>query len=205
MSLRIVVAIAVVAVAALAIAAWNMNTERAQAPAASQGESAPMPGGAAPGEVAAPEPADPGLDWNVPGKWTIDLAQGMRLATYVIPAAGGGQNAECAVYYFGPGQGGGVDANLQRWMGEFQPLEKHDIRKRKPNGVQVTRIEARGTYVAHSMRGPEEPAEKQKWALMGAVVEGPKGDIFFKLVGPAATVDAAAKDFDGMLDSMRKK
>ena len=203
MSLRIVVAIAVVAVAALAIAAWNMNTERAQAPAASQGESAPMPGGT--GEVAAPEPADPGLDWNVPGKWTIDLAQGMRLATYVIPATGGSQTAECAVYYFGPGQGGGVDANLQRWMGEFQPLEKHDIRKRQPNGVQVTRIDARGTYVAHSMRGPEEPSEKPKWALMGAVVEGPKGDIFFKLTGPAATVDAAAKDFDGMLDSMRKK
>jgi hypothetical protein len=205
MSLRIVVVIAVVAVAALAIAAWNMNTERAQAPAAAPGESAPMTGEAAPGEAAAPEPADTGLDWNVPGDWTIDLAQGMRLATYLIPATGGSQNAECAVYYFGPEQGGGVDANLQRWMGEFKPLEKHDIRKREPSGVPVTRLEAHGTYVAHSMRGPEEPKELPKWALMGAVVEGPKGDIFFKLTGPAATVDAAAKDFDGMLESMRKK
>lgn len=205
MSLRIVVAIAVIAVAALAVAAWNMNTERAQAPAAAPGGSASMPGEAAPGEVAAPEPADTGLDWNVPGGWTIDLAQGMRLATYVIPASGGGATAECAVYYFGPGQGGGVDANLQRWMGEFQPLEKHDIRKLQPGGIAVTRIVARGTYVAHSMRGPEEPSEKPKWALLGAVVEGPKGDIFFKLTGPAATVDATAKDFDAMLGSMRKK
>ena len=203
MSLRIVVVIAVVAVAALAVAAWNMNTERPPAPAPASGGSAPMAEGS-PGEAAAPAPADPGLDWNVPGSWTIDLAQGMRLATYLIPGAGG-KNAECAVYYFGPGMGGGVDANLQRWMGEFQPLEKQDIRKLEPEGIPITRIEARGTYVAHSMRTPEEPKEQAKWALMGAVVEGPQGDVFFKLTGPASTVGAAAGDFDAMLASMRKK
>lgn len=205
MSLRIVVTIAIVAIAALAIAAWNMSTERTPAPSAASGESAPMPGGSAPGEVAAPEAADPGVSWNVPGRWTTDLAQGMRLATYLVPAARGGKAAECAVYYFGSGQGGGVDANLQRWMGEFQKLEKHDIRKREPGGIKVTLIGARGTYVAHSMRGPEEPGEKPNWALMGAVAEGPMGDLFFKLTGPAATVDAAAADFDAMLGSVRKK
>jgi hypothetical protein len=164
-----------------------------------------MPGSAPPGELPTPEAADPGVAWNVPKRWTIDLAQGMRVATYVVPAAAGSEGAECAVYYFGPGQGGGLDANLQRWMGEFQPLEKHDIRKLKPDGMETTRIEAHGTYVAHSMRSAATPGEKPNWALLGAIVSGPSGDIFFKLTGPATTVDAATKEFDGMLGSMKKK
>lgn len=205
MSLRIIVAIAVVAIAAFAFAVWNMSTQTAPAPSAVSGGSEPMPGATPPGEVAAPAPADPGVAWSVPKRWTIDLAQGMRVATYIVPAATGGEGAECAVYYFGPGQGGGLDANLQRWMGEFQPLEKHDIRKLKPGGIETTRILARGTYAAHSMRGAETPGEKPNWVLLGAIVNGPNGDVFLKLTGPAATVDAAAKDFDGMLGSMKKK
>ena len=205
MSLRIVVTIAIIAIAALAIVAWNMSTERAQAPSAAIGESAPMPGGDGPGQAEAPAPADPGVAWSVPERWTTDIAQGMRYATYVIPAPKGGVAAECAVYYFGPGQGGGVDANLERWIGEFRTLDKHDIVKRSPGGVKVTRVEARGTYVAHSMRTTEPAGEKPSWALLGAVAEGPKGDIFFKLTGADATVSTAAADFDRMLGSIRKK
>lgn len=205
MSLRIVVVVALIAVAALAIAAWNMNTPRATAPAAAPEASAPMSDGPAPGEDAAPGAADIDLEWSVPRSWTVDLAQGMRIATYMIPGTGGAAAAECAVYYFGPGMGGGVDANLERWKSEFEPLEKHDIQRRQPGGVAVTRLDARGTYVAHSMRGGEAPGEQPKWALMGAVVEGPKGDVFFKLTGPAATVGAAAKDFDAMLASMKRQ
>ncbi|HEY2955418.1 MAG TPA: hypothetical protein VGK89_09255 [Candidatus Eisenbacteria bacterium] len=204
MSLRVAVVIALVAIAALAVGAWNLSTQKAQAPTGAPEQGAPPPEPASGGEAAA-EPADPGVSWTVPSRWTTDLAQGMRLATYVVPGAKGGEKAECAVYYFGPGQGGGVEANLQRWLGEFHPLEKHDVRKRTPGGIEVTRIEARGTYVAHSMRSGEAQGEKPDWALMGAVVEGPAGDVFFKLTGSRATVDAAAADFDRMLDSMRKK
>ena len=203
MSIRIVVIIAIVAMAGLAIAAWNMSAQRAEPPPGEAG--APSPAESAPGEVAAPVAADPGVHWDVPRTWTIDLAQGMRLATYLVPAAKGSEQAQCAVYYFGPGQGGGVEPNLQRWMGEFQPLEKHDIKRLVPGGITVTRITASGTYVAHSMRGPEEPAEKKSAGLLGAVVEGPQGDVFFKLIGPSATVDAATADFDRMLESMKKE
>ena len=207
MSMRVIVAIAIAAMIAFAFAAWNISTQMTPppAPAAGSGSSEPTPPSPAPGEAAAPEAADPGVSWTVPKRWTIDLAQGMRVATYLVPAASAGAGAECAVYYFGQGQGGGVEANLQRWMSEFQPLEKHDIRKLKPGGIEITRIEARGTYVAHSMRSGESSGEKPNEALVGAIVSGPKGDVFFKLTGPAATVDAAAKEFDGMLGSMRKK
>src|SRR5262245_47241544 len=143
MSLRAIVAIAIAAMIAFAFAAWNISTQMAPPPSASPGAGQTAPAEPAPGEAAAPAAADPGVAWDVPRRWTIDLAQGMRVATYLVPASGG-EGAECAVYYFGPGQGGGVDANLDRWMSEFQPLETHDVRKLHPGGLEVTRIEARG-------------------------------------------------------------
>jgi len=40
----------------------------------------------------------------------------MRAATYtIVPAAGDTASAECVVYFFGAGQGGSVEANLDRW------------------------------------------------------------------------------------------
>lgn len=203
MSFRVVVAFAIAAMMGFGFAAWIISTQMTRPPSASPSDGSPAPSPAASGEMPAP-PADPGVTWSVPKRWTIDIAQGMRAATYIVPAAGG-EGAECAVYYFGPGQGGGVDANLERWIGEFEPLEGKDVRKMKPGGLEVTRIEARGTYVAHSMRSGESAAQKPAWALTGAIVNGPQGDVFFKLVGPAATVGAAAKEFDGMLGSLRKK
>lgn len=203
MSLRVIVALGIAAMLAFAFAAWNISTQMTPPPARPSG-APPASAEPAPGEVAAPAAADPGLTWRVPKRWTIDLAQGMRVASYLVPAAGG-EGGECAVYYFGRGQGGGVEANLQRWMGEFQPLDDHAVKKLRPGGLEVTRIEARGTYVAHSMRGADSPAQKPNWALIGAIVDGPKGEVFWKLVGPAAAVDAAAKEFDGMLGSLRKK
>ena len=38
----------------------------------------------------------------------------MRLATYTVAP-----DAECGVYFFGSGQGGSVEANLDRWIGQF--------------------------------------------------------------------------------------
>jgi hypothetical protein len=55
------------------------------------------------------------------------------------------------------------------------------------------------------MRSAAATGEKPDWALLGAIVNGPNGDVFFKLTGPAVTVNAAAKEFDGMLGSMRRK
>ena len=44
----------------------------------------------------------------------------MRAATYAVaPAAGDTAPAECALYFFGAGLGGGVQANIDRWKGQF--------------------------------------------------------------------------------------
>src|SRR6266545_4943782 len=62
-----------------------------------------------------------GLKWTAPAGWKAEAARPMRAATYAVPAAAGDKdNGECVVYFFGAGQGGGVDANLERWKGQFK-------------------------------------------------------------------------------------
>ncbi len=58
---------------------------------------------------AAPAPARTGaaggLAWRVPAHWTDGAGSAMRVATYAVPAAKGAQPGECAVFFFGAGQG----------------------------------------------------------------------------------------------------
>ena len=41
--------------------------------------------------------------------------------------------------------------------------------------------------------------------MLWAIVEGPKGALFFKLTGPSGTVGPAKKEFEGLLSSLKKK
>ena len=129
----------------------------------------------------------------------------MRLATYTIPAASGDhEDAFCAVYYFGPGQGGGTTANIERWIGEFQDPKRPKRSSKIIAGFRVSMVRVRGTYLAHAGMGQSSETQPDH-ALCGAIVEGPSGSVFFKLTGPANTVDKAAAEFERMLGSLEKK
>ena len=55
-----------------------------------------------------------GIRWTAPSGWKAEAERPMRLGTYTVAPG-----AECAVYFFGSGQGGSVDANVDRWVGQF--------------------------------------------------------------------------------------
>ena len=60
-----------------------------------------------------------GVVWTAPPGWTVETpSSSMRRAQYRI--AGPGGEAECVVFYFGPGQGGDAKANVARWAGQFR-------------------------------------------------------------------------------------
>jgi hypothetical protein len=168
-------------------------------------------GGMPPGGVAEPPAsgsptAAAGLTWTLPAGWTIEAPRSMRVATYAIPATqGDAEGAECAVFYFGASQGGGVDANLQRWIGQFQPGAKSKRSAKKVNGVQVSLADVSGTYTAHGGSTTQPQGDKPGWRLLGAIAESPQGAVFFKLAGPAKTVAAASKGFDAMVRSLKKE
>src|SRR5215467_7181380 len=65
-----------------------------------------------------------GVHWTAPAGWKTEAPQPMRAATYTVTAVSGDKaNAECAVYFFGAGQGGSVEANIERWKEQFQAAD----------------------------------------------------------------------------------
>lgn len=145
-----------------------------------------------------------GLSWAPPAAWKADAPRPMRAATYKIPAAkGDSEDAECGVFYFGQGQGGSVDMNVQRWVGQFEGAKAPPTKKEKVGGFDMTTLELEGTYTGSG--GPMGPkVSKPGYKLLGAIVEGPEGAIFFKLTGPAKTVEAARADFMKMVKAIKK-
>ena len=61
-----------------------------------------------------------GLELKLPKSWIqSDAALPMRLATFEVPAAEGDKDKGEFVLSSFPGGGGGVDANIGRWIGQF--------------------------------------------------------------------------------------
>jgi hypothetical protein len=147
-----------------------------------------------------------GLKWTTPTRWKTEGARPMRAATYTIPpTVGDTASAECVVYFFGPGQGGNVEANLDRWRGQMlgpggKPADAK-IAKRTIHGMAVTTIDASGDYTG--MGGPLAPSKsvQNNYRLLGAIVEGRGGNVFIKFTGPAKTITATQAEFEQFLNS----
>ena len=161
--------------------------------------------------AATPAPVFPvtkggGLTWAVPKTWVPGPSSAMRLATYFLPAsAGDAERPELAVFWFGPGKGGSVDANVERWFSQFafSPGDPKPTRSLTRIGaLPVTLVRATGTYSSGTGMGAA-PAAKSGFALRGAIAEGPNGAVFFKLTGPRRSVTAAGKDFDELVASLK--
>ena len=151
-----------------------------------------------------------GLKWTKPTGWKTEEARPMRAATYTISAAAGDSaSAECMVYFFGAGQGGSVEANLDRWKGQMvapggKPADAK-IAKRRIHGLAVTTIDASGDYTG--MGGPMAASKslQNNYRLLGAIVEGPGGNVFIKFTGPAKTIAANQAEFEQFLNSFDKE
>jgi hypothetical protein len=151
-----------------------------------------------------------GLRWTMPVGWTSEAARPMRAATYTVPPAAGDQaGGEVVINYFGPGQGGTVDANIERWKSQIQGPDGKPapatVAKRAVRGIPMTTIDASGAY--SGMGGPmmASPKAVPGYRLMGAIVEGPGGSVFVKFAGPAKTVAANQQKFDALLASFDKE
>jgi hypothetical protein len=107
--------------------------------------------------------------------------------------------------------GGSVEANIARWIGQFQGTEGGADRDTAESeaievgGMKATIVEVAGTYLesAGGPFGPKTP--RPGYRLVGAIVETQgEGNYFFKLVGPEASVEPASEAFREMLATLRK-
>ena len=132
------------------------------------------------------------LTFATPAPWkAAENASAMRKATLTIEAKGAEKPMEAVFYYFGSCQGGDVDANIQRWVGQFQSTTDTKREDVEIEGVKVTLVKATGTYMDGAMFG--EKTAKENWALLGAIVPGKEAPVFIKLTGPK---DAALSIYD---------
>ena len=139
-----------------------------------------------------------GITWTAPVGWQMEGEKPMRVASYRVPAAPGDlEPGDCAVFFFGSGQGGDIEANLQRWYGQIeQPDGSASSSQAKKvvqsiNGVQVTTIEVPGTYLFSPRPMSPDKVKKNGYLLIGAIVEAPGGNVFFKLTAPMQTARTA--------------
>ena len=146
-----------------------------------------------------------GVEWKVPARWAAGAGSTMRVATYAVPAAKGAEAGECAVFFFGAGQGGSIDANVERWSKQFEGTPAPQRTAATVAGLRVTRVQLAGTYLAPGGPMMQSTGKRPGTRLLGAIVEAPDGNVFFKLTGPAATVTAAQPEFDALVASLRKK
>ena len=168
-----------------------------------------------------PPAAAAGIQWTVPPRWTAGAGSAMRVATYAVPAAKGAEAGECAVFFFGTGQGGGVDDNVARWAKQFEGAPAPKTTTATVGGMRVTRAEVAGAYLAPG--GPMMQSTGKKAGLPPPRRDrrGARGERLLQADGPgrhgrrragrvrrarrlrpeevAVALRAAVFDFDGVL------
>lgn len=147
----------------------------------------------------------PSLRVALPPQWESQPpASSMRTAQARVPGAAG--DAELTVFHFGEGKGGDAASNLQRWVDqiEFVPGSSTHREEFVANGFTIYWVDFAGTLKPDPM-GVGSAVAVPGTRLLGAIVEGPGGPWYFKLLGPDATVAAQREAFLRMLESVRAR
>lgn len=152
--------------------------------------------------AAANEISARGLRLSLPTSWKQETpSSSMRLVQAAVPGSGGA--GQFTVFHFGPGGGGGVEENLARWIGQMDLTEgTQPERSRLTVGDLVVHwVDASGTLEA-SRIGSFPQTDEPGYRLFGAVVEGPGGPWFLRLVGPGETLAEQREAFLDLLQSL---
>jgi len=157
--------------------------------------------------------ANGSISLEAPAGWRrVQPKSGMVETEFAIPSDGVGDDGAAVA----PGRmtvmgaGGSVEANIERWYGQFaQPdgsntKDKATTKKLKVSGRDITLVDIAGTY-KDSPGGPfagGKTVERPGYRMLAAIVEGPGGNYFLKFYGPAATVEKHADGFRKMIEGM---
>lgn len=177
-----------------------------QVPEAAKGETAPAP---SPGGESAERHSLGGITAVAPEGWKrMAPASSMRAAEYHLEDGGNGGNAVVAVFYFGRNQGGSVEANIERWYGQFlQPdgsatTDRARRWERQVGGMKVTLVDISGTFSGGMGPMGASAEAKPGHRMLGAILESAIGPFFFKLTGPEEIVERWEGSFEQFIGSI---
>lgn len=147
--------------------------------------------------------ADGNISMKAPDDWVKQKPLVRMIeAEFTIPAEQGDPaDGRCTVM----GAGGSIQANIDRWVAQFDDPERQPTVKKEIGGQQVYLVDLAGTY--KDQRGPFAPAVlRENYRVLGAIIETQNHGLYFvKFYGPQATVTAHEEAFQEMLDSLRVK
>jgi hypothetical protein len=154
-----------------------------------------------------PLPAKGGeLAMTPPTGWKVEQpTSSMRRAQLRLPSATTGiDDGELVVFFF-PGQGGSVDANIDRWAREWtvpggDPLAALKRSTRTVNGLVVHHVDLVGEW---SGGMNTKGGKRAGWRLLAAIVETANGPWFLKLVGPEATLAHWEPSWQAFVDGLK--
>ena len=125
---------------------------------------------------------------------------------FAVPAAEGDQQAGRFTVM---AAGGSVEANLERWYGQFtQPdgsstKDATKIEELTAAGQKVVLADMSGTY--DDKPGPMAPGVKREnYRMLGAIVSTPDGNFYLKFYGPRKTVGEQRDAFVAMIKGLVK-
>jgi hypothetical protein len=132
--------------------------------------------------------------------WTKPSMQ-FRTLQYTVPGEGDSTKAaELIVSVFVAGDGGPLDANIERWRGQFRKNNEPVEAKRSSKEVgplKVEFVELEGDFMAMGA-----PAPKKESLQLAAIVQAEGRNVFFRLVGPKETVEANRESFNKLIDGL---
>ena len=150
--------------------------------------------------VSAEQPAESvkvgAFTFPVPEGWKkVTPSSAMRKAQ--LEVSQGSDKAEVTFFQFGAGQGGSVADNVARWFAQFPGSDdKRKTETVQAGSVKITYVTTEGTFSSGMPGGPSTPLTG--YALHGAILESPDGNVFIKMTGPEAVVKSAGEAFKKM-------
>ena len=137
---------------------------------------------------------------------TFEVAQPGRVPVPYGILLADNETGECGVFYFGPGQGGGVQANVDRWIGQFQqPNGKPSkdvahMGKKTIHGFNVTTVDVTGTYMG--MGGPMSPTHSGSVTATALSTSQTLGTATTQFLGSVTTSQTPALAASGSGDAL---
>jgi len=149
------------------------------------------------------------LKFTIPAKWRIEPVE--------TPARGGqwrvpplhsdGEWGQVVVFYFGPGIGGTAKENIEAWIGTMFNAEGHpaaaEIKNHQTGGFKISQVVLFGTYNQIVSLPGVPPVPKSNYGLLGAVIENPQGNIYWRFTGPETLITANLPLFNKVIDSVK--
>ncbi len=205
--MRIWSAIIVILASAVALSCAGCSSSRDDRAAPDSGGLRPATAHGSPADGKTIPPSATALKFSPPPGWITETpTSSMRRAQYKLPkVSGDSEDAEMVVFYF-QGSGGGVQANIDRWGGQFTKLDGNPVKDAKTShktvhGIPLTIVDVNGTYVGGM--GSSDTKPKTDYRMLAAVAETESGPWFFKLTGPAKTVAHWDPSFQSFLDTIQ--